>query len=38
LETRQLHNGGISSLPEFQCNKTTGFCIPAVLGHGDFNL
>jgi hypothetical protein len=38
LESRQLYNGDLSTLPEFQCNKTTGFCIPAARGHGNFNL
>jgi hypothetical protein len=38
LETRQLYNGDISALPEFQCNNTTGFCIPVARGHGNFNL
>jgi hypothetical protein len=38
LETRQLYHGNLSSLPEFQCNNTTGFCIPAAQGHGNTNL
>jgi hypothetical protein len=38
LETRQLYNGDLSALPEFQCNNTTGFCIPVARGHGNFNL
>jgi hypothetical protein len=38
LETRQLYNGDLSTLPEFQCNKTAGFCIPVARGHGNFNL
>jgi hypothetical protein len=38
LETRQLYNGDLSTLPEFQCNKTTGFCIPVARGHGNYNL
>jgi hypothetical protein len=38
LETRQLYNGDLSTLPEFQCNKTTGFCIPVVRGHGNYNI
>jgi hypothetical protein len=38
LETRQLYNGDLSSLPEFQCNNKTGFCIPAARGHGNINL
>jgi hypothetical protein len=38
LETRQLYNGNLSTLPEFQCNKTAGFCIPVARGHGNFNL
>jgi hypothetical protein len=38
LETRQLYNGDLSTLPEFQCNKTTGFCIPVTRGHGNSNL
>jgi hypothetical protein len=38
LETRRLSNGDLSSLPEFQCNKTTGFCIPVARGHGNSNV
>jgi hypothetical protein len=38
LETRQLYNGNLSTLPEFQCNKTTGFCVPVARGHGNFNF
>jgi hypothetical protein len=38
LETRQLYNGDLSTLPEFQCNKTAGLCIPVARGHGNFNL
>jgi hypothetical protein len=38
LETRQLYNGDLSTLPEFQCNKTAGLCTPVARGHGNFNL
>jgi hypothetical protein len=37
LETRQLHDGTISTLPEFQCNKTAALCVPVSRGHGNFN-
>jgi hypothetical protein len=37
LETRQLHDGTISTLPEFQCNQTSGLCVPVARGHGNFN-
>jgi hypothetical protein len=38
LETRQLYNGDLSTLPEFQCNNTTGVCIPVARGYGNFNF
>jgi hypothetical protein len=37
LETRQLHDGTLSTLPEFQCNQTSGLCVPVTRGHGNFN-
>jgi hypothetical protein len=37
LETRQLHDGSLSTLPEFQCNKTAALCVPVPRGHGNFN-
>lgn len=37
LETRQLHDGALSTLPEFQCNQTSGLCVPVTRGHGNFN-
>jgi magnesium-transporting ATPase (P-type) len=37
LETRQLHDGTISTLPEFQCDQTSGLCVPVARGHGNIN-
>jgi hypothetical protein len=37
LETRQLQDGNITTLPEFQCNKTAGQCVPVPRGHGNIN-
>ena len=37
LETRQLHDGSLSTLPGFYCNKTAVLCRPAAPGHGNFN-
>jgi hypothetical protein len=37
LETRQLHDGTLSALPEFHCNQTSGLCVPVARGHGNFN-
>jgi hypothetical protein len=37
LETRPLHDGTFSTLPEFQCNQTSGLCVPVARGHGNFN-
>lgn len=38
LETRQLQDGTITTLPEFQCNGSTGVCVPVARGHGNSNL
>jgi hypothetical protein len=37
LETRQLYDGTLSTLPEFQCNQTSGLCVPVARGHGNYN-
>lgn len=37
LETRQLHDGTLSTLPEFQCNQTSGLCVPVARGRGNSN-
>jgi hypothetical protein len=38
LETRQLQNGQLSTLPEFRYNKTTGLYVPVKGDHGNFNV
>ena len=38
LETRQSQDGTITTLPEFQCNGSTGVCVPVARGHGNSNL
>lgn len=38
LETRQLHNGKVTTLPEFRCNTTAGLCLPVSRGQGNFNV
>lgn len=39
LEIRQSQNGIVTSLPEFECNGSTGLCIPVPRGgHGNFNI
>jgi hypothetical protein len=37
LETRQLHDESISTLPSFWCNKTAVLCRPTAPGHGNFS-
>jgi len=38
LETRQLKNGIITTLPPFSCDKTGNLCVPVARGHGNSNL
>jgi hypothetical protein len=38
LETRQLLDGTVNTLPEFQCNGSTGVCVPVARGHGNSNV
>ena len=38
LETRQLLDGSLTTLPEFQCNTTAGLCVPVSRGHGNSNI
>jgi hypothetical protein len=38
LETRQLRDGTVTTLPEFQCNGSAGVCVPVTRGHGNSNI
>jgi hypothetical protein len=38
LETRQLQNGDLSTLPQFLCNNMRLDCVPVERGHGNFNV
>jgi hypothetical protein len=38
LETRQLRDGTVNTLPEFQCNGSMGVCVPVARGHGNSNV